>query len=214
MHPALWRCISLVFVFQLMEYSCADDREEDARRLMDSLHQAQGDISSMMSTVDSLDNLLSTHQKRACNVGINSHHCALADYDKLLQSHEYLSSGHSPGKRTPLPANIDLSNLSTEDRTRILEDIARQRFDLKNIKSLLDDANDSIIENSKRTCTVELGGACRTEWASSIADQYYYLMSPNSPGRRRRSYRKRKSPVQLFLKRLEEIRKRNSVESS
>ena len=57
-------------------------------------------------------------RKRACNVGINSHHCALADYDKLLQSHEYLSSGHSPGKRTPLPANIDLSNLSTEDRTR------------------------------------------------------------------------------------------------
>lgn len=31
-------------------------------RLMESLHQAQGDISSMMSTVDSLDNLLSTHQ--------------------------------------------------------------------------------------------------------------------------------------------------------
>jgi hypothetical protein len=29
---------------------------------MESLHQAQGDISSMMSTVDSLDNLLSTHQ--------------------------------------------------------------------------------------------------------------------------------------------------------
>lgn len=33
---------------------------------------------------------------------------------------------------------------------------------------------------------MELGGACRTEWASAIADQYYYLMGPHGPGKRRR----------------------------
>ncbi|KAK3102243.1 hypothetical protein FSP39_009868, partial [Pinctada imbricata] len=44
----------------------------------------------------------------------------------------------------------------------------------------------SILNFSKRTCRIELGGACRTEWASALADQYYYLMSPHSPGKRRR----------------------------
>lgn len=212
MHHCLWRCISLAFIFQIVDYSLADDRETDARRLMDSLNQAQNDITSMLSTVDSLDGLLSTHQKRACNLGINSHHCALADYDRLRQSLDYISSGHSPGKRTPL-AN-DENKLSPEELKRLLEDIVQKRLDLEKIKSLLHDANANIIENSKRTCTVELGGACRTEWASSIADQYYYLMSPHSPGRRRRSFSKRKSPVQLFNKQLEEIRQKHSANSS
>lgn len=41
-------------------------------------------------------------RKRACNLGLNSHHCALADLDNQLQSREWLSNGHSPGKRTTL----------------------------------------------------------------------------------------------------------------
>ena len=32
-----------------------------------------------------------------------------------------------------------------------------------------------------------LGGRCATELASAIADQYYYLNSADSPGRRRRN---------------------------
>ncbi|XP_063401696.1 uncharacterized protein LOC134685667 isoform X1 [Mytilus trossulus] len=209
MHQCLWRCIYLIIVLQLIEHLRADQREEDARRLMESLNQAQTDISSMMSTVDGLDNYLTTQKKRACNLGLNSHHCALADLDNQLQSREWLSNGHSPGKRTTLKEEHK-EKLSEVEIKRLIEDIVRKRLDLKNIRTLLEDANGSIIENSKRTCTVELGGACRTEWASSIADQYYYLMSPHSPGRKRRSFRKRMSPLRLFHKRLQLIKKRHS----
>lgn len=206
----LRRCIISVILLQIIELLRADDREEDARRLMESLTQAQSDISSMMNTINSLDGLLSTHQKRACNLGINSHHCALADYDRLMQSHEYLSSGHSPGKRSST-GDDKTEVLTKEELKKLLDDIVKKRTDLNNIRALLTDAIDNIIQNSKRTCTVELGGACRTEWASSLADAYWYLKSHHSPGRRRRSYRKPVSIVKLFNSRIHEIKNRNSL---
>ena len=39
-------------------------------------------------------------RKRTCAFGLNSHHCALADLDKMMSSSEWLKSGMSPGKRS------------------------------------------------------------------------------------------------------------------
>ena len=39
-------------------------------------------------------------RKRTCAFGLNSHHCALADLDKMMSSSEWLKSGLSPGKRS------------------------------------------------------------------------------------------------------------------
>lgn len=43
--------------------------------------------------------------------------------------------------------------------------------------------------NRKRTCAVNLGGHCSTEHAAAVAQQWHYLNSAMSPGRKRRDTR-------------------------
>lgn len=187
-----------VFVIQVLSLSYLSATEDvrkisQAIRDLKSYKDASREINSLKRTVRSIDDDLAAKQKRTCQVGINSHHCSLADIDNLLQSSEWLKSGYSPGKRS----NTDASNQEPDEETqRLLEDLARKRRDLLSLRSLLDDADNDIMQQRKRTCLVELGGACRTEWASAIADQYYYLMGPYSPGRKKRS------PINLYKRRL------------
>ncbi|OWF36354.1 hypothetical protein KP79_PYT03212 [Mizuhopecten yessoensis] len=54
----------------------------------------------MTNTISSLDEELASKQKRTCNIGVNSHFCALADLDSKIRSREWLNSIYSPGKRS------------------------------------------------------------------------------------------------------------------
>lgn len=161
-------------------------------RLVRSLDDARTDIHAMTRTIASLDDELAGKQKRTCNIGVNSHFCALADLDSKMRSREWLNSIYSPGKRS-----MDSDNDDTDDVTRELKELLHKRINLAKLKALLRDADQDIVQQRKRTCDMELGGMCRSEWASSIADQYYYLLGPHSPGRRRR-----RSPIRLFRRKI------------
>lgn len=171
--------VSLSFFLLL---TTAQDDDLRGLKLLRDYNGAPVDVTAMKETVSSLDDDLEQYQKRTCQFGINSHHCALADLDRVMSSSEWLNSGHSPGKRS---VQIDDPNL-IEKYERILEDITRKRQHLAALQSMLQRVDYHLSNKQKRTCLLELGGQCRTELASAIADQYYYLNSPNSPGRRRR----------------------------
>ncbi|KAL3842183.1 hypothetical protein ACJMK2_020225 [Sinanodonta woodiana] len=175
-------------LFLLMNFECVSlqkaDIENDINfRYLQEFDKSRGGLQSMRDTISSLDKDLETYQKRTCALGINSHHCSLASLDSVMQSSEWLKSGFSPGKRS---AELVQDPVFVEKVERLLEDISKKRSDLQTIGELLDQANDNLSIKQKRTCRLQLGGACRTEMASAIADQYYYLHSPQSPGKRKR----------------------------
>ncbi|XP_025087211.1 uncharacterized protein LOC112559928 [Pomacea canaliculata] len=124
---------------------------------------------------------LETFQKRSCELGINSHHCALAHLDDVMMARDFLRSGYSPGKRSAdLPE--DLSSKLRE----LLDDLNHQMTEVTKLRRMLDDINTQPMETSKRTCQFRLGNHCLTEALDRAASQYYYLKSALSPGRRRR----------------------------
>ncbi|KAK6191498.1 hypothetical protein SNE40_003171 [Patella caerulea] len=140
------------------------------------------DVDQLQRTLDSIDSDLARFQKRTCAFGINSHHCALASVNNKLLSHEWLSDGLSPGKR---------SNISPEMERkieRVLEDIVNKRKALMTLQDMF--AANQLDESStpsKRSCSVRLGGLCLTESLDAAANQYEYLRSGHSPGRKRRA---------------------------
>lgn len=139
-------------------------------------------LPSLQNTISSLDDFLADYQKRTCKFGLNSHHCALSALDTVMTANDWLKSGHSPGKRSDQIADPEL----IAKYSRILDDVNRQRENLAVLKGILDDAQNQVTLKSKRSCHFNLGGRCATELASAIADQYYYLNGPNSPGKRKR----------------------------
>ncbi|KAL4224537.1 hypothetical protein ACF0H5_015239 [Mactra antiquata] len=150
-------------------------RDDDGRSI--------GGISEIRDTISSLDDDLAEYQKRTCRFGINSHHCALSAVDDIMNAKGWLNSFDSPGKRD---SNSVRNPEITEKYTRILEDILRKRQHLAVLKQILQHAESKPNFKTKRSCHFNLGGVCATELASAVADQYYYLNGPNSPGKRRR----------------------------
>jgi len=82
-------------------------------------------------------------------------------------------------------ADID-TDLQREDQ---LGNITRKRKGLNVLKRILGEMDADLIYEQKRMCRFNLGGHCATESAASVADQWHYLNSPLSPGRKRRDTR-------------------------
>ncbi|XP_060563181.1 uncharacterized protein LOC132722677 [Ruditapes philippinarum] len=139
-------------------------------------------LSDLRDTISSLDNYLANYQKRTCQFGLNSHHCKLSALDSILSASNWLNSGHSPGKRSQQITDPQL----IDKYTKILDDVNRKRENLAVLNGILEDAEHQATFKRKRSCYLNLGGRCATELASAIADQYYYLNGPNSPGKRRK----------------------------
>ncbi|XP_033752371.1 uncharacterized protein LOC117336100 isoform X1 [Pecten maximus] len=193
----VWVCLTCMYTLPSLVLSTEEPHEKltTGTRLIRSLDDARTDIHAMTRTIASLDDELANKQKRTCNIGVNSHFCALADLDSKIRSREWLNSIYSPGKRSM--EDMQPEKDDTDDITRELKELLHKRINLAKLKALLRDADQDIVQQRKRTCKVEVGGTCRTEWASSIADQYYYLLGPHSPGRRRR-----RSPIRLFKRKI------------
>ncbi|XP_064603532.1 uncharacterized protein LOC135468965 [Liolophura sinensis] len=160
--------------------------EEDKNRIRDSvrflqrLENTRQNVAALRDNIISLDGDLQHEQKRTCSVGLNSDSCKTMAVDDAMNALDWMSNGFSPGKR---------SAEKTRDLARteaMLREIIRRRQSMRSLKSLLDQTENHILRESKRTCRMNLGGHCQTELASAIAEQWHYLNSPNSPGRKRR----------------------------
>ncbi|BFZ15932.1 hypothetical protein BsWGS_18971 [Bradybaena similaris] len=130
--------------------------------------------------------------KRACQLGLHNHHCAFIDMERLKNAGNFLRSAGSPSKRSG-EADFGLPEYQiTSDELRaanvVLEGLVEQRQAIATLRRLLVAmrADMDSIRNTKRNCRFRLGGHCLTESLDRVATSYYYLKSPNSPGRRRR----------------------------
>ncbi|XP_076471806.1 uncharacterized protein LOC143301417 [Babylonia areolata] len=139
------------------------------------------DLDALKDNLATIEDGLSNFQKRSCAVGLNSHHCAIAHLDDVMMGTDYLSGGFSPGKRnTPLPEDI-------RSRAEVLmQNLNEQKQAVSALRSLLNTLGMRAKQQEKRTCLFRLGNHCLTEALDRAANQYYYLQSHLSPGRRRR----------------------------
>jgi len=70
-----------------------------------------------------------------------------------------------------------------------------ERQSVELLLDLLSDLDTNVKLKQKRTCKVNLGGHCSTENAVEMADQWNFLNSQFSPGRRRRQPRLTKRTI-------------------
>lgn len=82
--------------------------------------------------------------------------------------------------------SIDGDLQKTHVEKRKVKDLTTKRKGLEVLKRILKEMDADLVMEQKRTCQVNLGGHCATESAASVADQWHYLNSPLSPGRKRR----------------------------
>ncbi|ESP05062.1 hypothetical protein LOTGIDRAFT_151867 [Lottia gigantea] len=136
---------------------------------------------SLQETLKNLDDEYQRLQKRTCAFGINSHQCTLTSLNNKMMSQAWLSDGMSPGKRSDLP------NLTPDGRTQRLLDEMSNTKALLTVRDILTQADSPTAR--KRSCSLRLGGMCLTENLNAAANQYEYLSSGLSPGRKRRSLR-------------------------
>jgi len=82
--------------------------------------------------------------------------------------------------------SIDGDLQKTHMEKRKVKDLTTKRKGLEVLKRILKEMDADLVMEQKRTCQLNLGGHCATESAASVADQWHYLNSPLSPGRKRR----------------------------
>ncbi|KAL8579888.1 hypothetical protein ACOMHN_060742 [Nucella lapillus] len=139
------------------------------------------DLDALKDNLASFEDDITSFQKRSCAVGLNSHHCAIAHMDDFMMGKDYLSGGFSPGKRsTELPDDLRMQ------AEILVQNLSEQQQAVRTLRSLLSKIGARSKQQDKRTCMFRLGNHCLTEALDRAANQYYYLQSPLSPGRRRR----------------------------
>ncbi|XP_045175854.1 uncharacterized protein LOC123536596 [Mercenaria mercenaria] len=159
-----------------------DDMNSNIQFLEGMNTRPNSGLSELRETISSLDDYLANYQKRTCQFGLNSHHCKLSALDSIMGASNWLNSGHSPGKRSKPITDPQL----LDKYSKVLEDVSRKRENLAVLRGILEDAENHVTFKRTGSCMFNLGGRCATELASAIADQYYYLNGPNSPGKRKR----------------------------
>lgn len=160
------------------------ETQANSRQKRDSKEEEQTvDLQALNDFHESLRSLEDSYietQKKSCNFGLGNH-CFTSNLDSYLKAKDYLSSGASPGKRaTGIPQDI---------KTRaeeVLESLNEQMKAVATLRTLLNRLGEQV-KHVKRTCQFRLGNHCLTEELDRAARQYYYLMSPKSPGRRKRT---------------------------
>uniref|UniRef100_A0A0B6ZIR0 Uncharacterized protein n=1 Tax=Arion vulgaris TaxID=1028688 RepID=A0A0B6ZIR0_9EUPU len=150
------------------------------------------DFDRLRQLLEILDYHLQDVQRRTCQLGLHSQNCELVDLEKLKHFGNVLRSGESPSKRDggldyEIPEN-EMTNDELRAANAVLEDLVEQRRAIHTLKKLLSSLKSDLddIKIKKKDCRFRLGGHCLTESLDRAANQYYYLKSPNSPGRRRR----------------------------
>lgn len=151
------------------------------------------DTRHIRSAIESVEDVKRESRKEQVNLcrgmGPNNHACGLTNFVSMNEgrrdNEDIEVETLQRGRRSLAGSRPD--NPPTEkERMAYIAKLAKRRQDMDSILELLNEKENSIRQIRKRTCAVELGGACRSEWASAIADQYYYLMGPSGPGKRRR----------------------------
>ncbi|XP_048731096.1 uncharacterized protein LOC125648180 [Ostrea edulis] len=201
----------LIYInFTLATSSGNTQRTSEATNLIEAFDRATREIRSARASIQEVQRESNQLQTDMCRFGAaNNHACGIAIFDS-----------RNPGRREEELDNLDMKSpkretksfkqrrdnpQTEEERIAYIAKLAKRRQDMDKILELLDEKEKSIKVLKKRTCAVELGGACRTEWASAIADQYYYLMGPHGPGKRRR----RRSLYNVLTGKLSHISSKN-----
>lgn len=112
----------------------------------------------------------------SCRLSLRADFCEALEL--LREQASYLQNPASPGKRN--------GGNSASKYRKIVDDLSKKREVLSSLKNLFNNAG-SIIEREKKwfTCNLNLGFTCQTQEYNSIADQYDFLSSAASPGRKR-----------------------------
>ncbi|KAK7099348.1 uncharacterized protein [Littorina saxatilis] len=176
----MWLFIAVLLPLATLHSSsgAAVERQTSSRHKRNSDNKV--DLNALKEHLTSLEDGLSTFQKRSCELGLNSHHCQLNRLDSIVNMGDYLAGGYSPGKRSSqLPADISAM------AEALIQNLNEQRQEVVKLRGVLDQLGEDS-EKKKRTCEFRLGNHCLTEALDKAATQYFWLKSHHSPGRRKR----------------------------
>lgn len=180
----------IYIIFTLAPSMGNSDRADAFDEMIAAFDTDTRHIRSAISSIEDVKRESQQRQNNLCRgMGPNNHPCGLTSFDvrnvRRGDDEDIEVETLNRGTRSLKGSRSD--NPPTEkERMAYIAKLAKRRQDMDRILELLNEKENNIRQIRKRTCAVELGGACRTEWASAIADQYYYLMGPHGPGKRRR----------------------------
>ncbi|CAH1785545.1 unnamed protein product [Owenia fusiformis] len=165
---------------------CSADKDIYVKKAQQLL-ETRNNLLHIKDLVGALDGELERIQKKTCAIGGGlSHHCALQGLNDKMQVYDWLKSGLSPGRRRRSIADLFASSDQHVEMKRAIETLKNKRSALNILRRLLEDLDEDLMLEQKRNCLFNLGGHCATEKAASVADQWHYLNSAISPGRKRR----------------------------
>ncbi|BFZ05124.1 hypothetical protein BsWGS_08163 [Bradybaena similaris] len=131
-------------------------------------------------------------RRRSCNAGLHDHHCSYKDVIQLKDIDSFHKSGEGPGKRDSQQSDggseddaLQSEEIGSFELSQDVDGYKQAISKLAHLLRAIKQGSENI-PTQKRGCRFRLGGHCLTESLDRAANQYYYLKSPNSPGRRRR----------------------------
>jgi len=134
-------------------------------------------------------------------MGIGNPNCLWSALDNDASALAYLQSDMSPGKRDSADLQNDADKRGSGEASvsadRLLRRSLKQQLTamstLQNLLNRVRSADGHEGRDAlghlllKKTCNFRLGNHCLTEALDRAASQYYYLLSADSPGRKRRA---------------------------
>lgn len=186
-------CIAAGLCFwSIVTEASTETQSNNGNSLAHHLNTVQDSLEVLSRSIRSAHSDLLERQLEACQFmgPMSDSICSLFNLDKTMETNNLLGrvihGPYAPGKRSE--GNFE----EIDRRKRLIEDLYRKEKLLERLKSVIEEAQDSMQQERKRSCNLNLGFHCKTEQYSQIADMYNWLQSSMSPGRRKRSTRNEK----------------------
>ncbi|KAL5007004.1 hypothetical protein ScPMuIL_015810 [Solemya velum] len=150
----------------------------DNDKIINHIDNIRNGLMALKKSLDTAGRAIQQTAADKCLVGGGGpDYCAAMYADGIINAQESVNDRSNPGKRS-----ADTNGLTSRDE-RLLDDLLRKRYILQNINDYLQQASQTLSDERKRSCNLNLGFHCQTEQYSAIADMYNFLQSAMSPGK-------------------------------
>lgn len=146
------------------------------KKLVEQLDDVRHNLASVTRSLETLSDVID----KECNWGggMSDEMCSMVTIDEDRKLEDLIRDKTNPGKRSVPHMDPQVQ--------RFLEDLLRKKEMIQRLKQVLSYADNTVHEERKKSCRLNLGFHCQTQEYSAIADMFNFLGSGRSPGKRRR----------------------------